>query len=106
MSSTPFLSPLTPARGLLLGCSLLLAAGCGKPATEADCEGIVARVTELELKRAQVSDPIQVQAQINDAKRSFRERALKDCVGKRLSKSALDCVAKATDAKQIVEDCF
>jgi hypothetical protein len=79
---------------------------CGKPATEADCEQIVARVTELELKQANVSDPVQIQAQVDEAKRSFRERAQKECVGRRLSKDTLDCIAKATEAKQIVEECF
>jgi hypothetical protein len=89
-----------------LFCVAGLLSGCGKPATEADCEQIVTRVTELELKEAQVADPVQVRAQVEAAKRSFRDRALKECVGKRISKAELDCVAQATNAKQIVEECF
>lgn len=80
--------------------------GCGKPATEADCEHIVTRVTQLELQAAKIGDPVQIQAQIEDAKRSFKERALKECVGKRLGRGSLECVDKATTAKQLVEECF
>jgi hypothetical protein len=87
--------------GLLLGPS-----ACGKPATEADCEKIVTRVTELELKASNVSDPQQVQAQINEAQRSFKARALKDCVGRRLSQKTLRCVEDAKEARQITEECF
>ena len=92
---------------LALTISALTAAfGCGRPATEQDCERIVARVTELELQEARVEDPQAVESQIRSAQAAFRQRMNTDCVGRRLRPSSLECVEKATSAKQIVSECF
>jgi hypothetical protein len=80
--------------------------GCGKPLTLQDCEQIVTRITELELKEAAVSDPNQVSAQITETQKTFKESMRKDCVGRRLPASALECVNQATTAKQLVDECF
>ncbi|HEX2878525.1 MAG TPA: hypothetical protein VHO25_03200, partial [Polyangiaceae bacterium] len=59
------LSNRSPLLGLaLLGFLALSLSGCGRPATVQDCEQIVARVTELELKQASITDPAIVQEQV------------------------------------------
>lgn len=89
-----------------IGLAGLLFGGCGKPLTLQDCERIVARITELELKAAAVSDQTEVESQVAQTKDTFKEQALTDCVGRRLPKSALRCVEEATTARQIIDECF
>lgn len=80
--------------------------GCGRPATVEDCEKIVARIAELELKEVAVSDQTEVKAQIQGAQTAFKERLMTDCVGRRLRQSSLDCLAKASSAEAAVKECF
>jgi hypothetical protein len=92
--------------GVVALCAAALLAGCGHKATEADCERIVVRITELELAAAQVSDPTNVNQQIERTKQTFAESVQRDCVGRRISDGTMACVDEATDAKQLVEECF
>lgn len=94
------------ALGLATLLLALLPSACGKPATSEDCERIVTRITELELAAAEIDQPQQVQQQVNSTRELFSEAAQRECVGRRISASALECVEKATTAKQIVEECF
>jgi hypothetical protein len=102
------ISPRWPIFGLrfLVTLVALVLGGCGKPLTAQDCEQIVTRITELELKEAAVSDPSQISQQVAETQKTFRERALSECVGRRLPASSLECVKRATSARQIVEECF
>jgi hypothetical protein len=84
----------------------VLAVGCGKPATMEDCQRIVVRMAELELQANHVSDPAQVEQQVAATKKSFRERAMKECVGRHLPASAMDCIDKATSTDQILSECL
>lgn len=94
-------------RRLLMACAALsLTLGCGRPATVDDCERIISRVAELELKEVEVSDKAVVQAQIEGTQAAFRDRMMSDCVGRRLRQSSLDCVNRATSASQVVSECF
>ena len=93
-------------RPLLSCATLFLALGCGRPATVGDCERIISRVAELELKEVDVSDQAVVKSQIEGTQAAFRERMLSDCVGRRLRQSSLDCVNRATSANQVVAECF
>ena len=40
------------------------------------------------------------------AQQTFKERALSECVGKRITDKSLACVAAAKDSKTIIDDCF
>lgn len=81
-------------------------AACGKPATAQDCERIVERITELELSRANVSDPVRVQSEVQAAQRKFKALSVERCVGRRLPASALDCVERAASAEKLLNECF
>jgi len=83
-----------------------LSAGCGHPATVEECEEIVEHVARLELQETLgTKNESTIKREIADAKRALKESTLKDCVGKRITKNALQCVRAATNAKTAVEDC-
>jgi N-acetylglutamate synthase-like GNAT family acetyltransferase len=94
-------------RRLLLPFLVCFSAGCGHPATVKECEAIVEHVARLELEETLgTRNDNTIKREIEDAKRALKESTLKDCVGKRITKSALECVRTATSAKIAVEDCF
>lgn len=84
--------------------SCLLLSACGRKATVEDCQRIVKRITELELKNV-VPDQ-QIGSEVSEAQETFRQRALSDCVGRRISEDALACVENATTAAAIIDECF
>ena len=90
----------------LLGtcCLFVSSIGCGRKATVDDCQRIVKRITELELK--DVVSEQQIGSEISDAQQAFRERALSDCVGRRITEKSLACVETAATAAAIIDDCF
>ena len=95
--------------GSLLLClaSLSFASGCGHPASDKECQEIVERIAILELQKAgAVSDPKAVGEQIDETKRSLAANTLKDCVGKRITERAMQCVRSAKTSAEIVDDCF
>lgn len=91
---------------LVFGCLLsgCLLSGCGREATVEDCDRIVKRITELELGGTVRGE--ELGSEIAQAQRSLHDQALARCVGKRITQNALDCVAQATSADQIVNQCF
>jgi hypothetical protein len=98
-----------PHRGAVFCRLVLLAllaplAACGRKATVEDCEQIVRRIAELELQGVVPKETLG--AEVQDAQQSFRERALADCVGRRITESSLACVASAKTAEAVIDDCF
>jgi hypothetical protein len=91
-------------RSGLAGCLLLILSSCGRKATVEDCQRIVKRITELELKN--VVPEQQIGSEVSEAQQTFRQRALSDCVGRRISEKALACVENATTAAAIIDECF
>jgi hypothetical protein len=43
---------------------------------------------------------------VQEAQKSFRERALADCVGRRITEKSLACVGTAKTAEAVIDDCF
>src|ERR1041385_3083219 len=84
----------------------LLIAACGRPATMADCDEIVARIAELELKGAKTADPSSIEKEVADTKLAFQAKARQECVGKRITERALKCVRNAKTAEEIVRECL
>lgn len=86
---------------------LMLALGasaCGRKATVEDCERIVQRIAELEL--VDVVPKEELGAEVEEAQKSFRERALADCVGRRITEKSLACVGAARTTEAVIDDCF
>ena len=92
-----------PARCCIAFLFVFLSA-CGRPATQKECDEIVVRVTELELKARGVAggDGQEVQ----ETKEALRKSTLHDCVGRRISDKAMACVRAAQTAQQLVNECF
>jgi len=64
-------------------------------------------VARLELKaNVGASNEKAILAEIDATKRELRDSTMKDCVGKRITNKALECVRKATTADEAAEDCF
>ncbi len=82
------------------------AAACGHPATPQECEEIIERIARLELEKRYPNDPDGVARQIDEMKAQLRETTGKDCVGKRITESAMRCVRDAKTSQEIVEQCF
>jgi len=87
--------------------ALTCSVGCGHPATDKECQEIVERIAVLELEKATGSnDPKSVGAQVDETKKALAPNTLKDCVGKRITERAMQCVRGAKSSSQIVDDCF
>jgi hypothetical protein len=75
-------------------------------ATEADCEQILDRIVELELKDQGITDPELVKRRTEETKTRKREQLIKTCVGKRVSQSNMECIRKAQNAAEITDKCL
>ncbi|MBX3216320.1 MAG: hypothetical protein KF850_30045 [Labilithrix sp.] len=81
-------------------CLLLLAVGCGRKATRADCEAVVDKNVEVKLRADGVTDPPLVQKRKEELRESLKDDIDK-CVGKRVTDGMLTCVKGAETAEQI-----
>jgi protein required for attachment to host cells len=89
------------ARAALL---VLLAApmmvGCGRKATHEDCEVVVDKNVELQLKALGVTDPAIVTKR-RDEMRAAMHDDIDKCVGKRVTDGMMKCVKAAETADKI-----
>jgi hypothetical protein len=97
----------------LLGLLALVApwaSGCGHPASEAECEAIVNRIVELELKAQKVTDPAEIAKRRSEslglAGDKGKAEVLQGCIGKRITDRALVCVREADNASEITDRCL
>jgi hypothetical protein len=83
------------AAALLAAGLALIAAGCGRPASRAECEEIFQRSVEIELRAQNVTDPKLI-AERSAAVRAARgEDLIARCVGRRITERAIGCVRQA-----------
>lgn len=76
-------------------------AACGHPATVDECNTIIAKSAELELRAQNVTDPAVIAQRTEAVKAARGEELLKKCVGKRITDSALACVSRAATPKEV-----
>lgn len=91
---------LVRAVALSLSC---LAAACGHPATEAECQLVVDRNVELQIK-AMSAPPGDVEKE-KARVRAEMDPMLKACVGRRITDKKLGCVKAAQSVKEL-DECF
>ncbi len=85
----------------VLAASLL--AGCGRKATEADCQIIVDQTVAVKLKEKNVTDPAAVTKMQQELREEVKGEVMDGCVGKRISDSALTCIKGAETQEEIVK---
>ena len=101
----PMWSPSRPRSPSWLAAPLFLlaagAVGCGHPATREECDQLLAKSAEIELRGQNVSDAKLI------AERTAAARATPkgvefstQCLGKRITTGALECVRKSTTAAE------
>ena len=82
----------------------VLVGGCGRPATLDECNEIVSRITRLELEaRGSAGQSAEMVKETIDA---LRKTTMKECVGRRIDDGAMACVRGASNAQQLVSECF
>ena len=65
------------------------------------------RIATLELEKSnRTSDAKSLGAQVDETKKALAANTLKDCVGKRITEKAMQCVGSARSSQQIIDDCF
>lgn len=78
--------------------SLLMLIACGHPATSEECDAIFRKSAELELRSQSVTDPAEIDRRVAEA-RASKPDLLDDCVGKRITDEAMQCVKSATTSE-------
>jgi hypothetical protein len=94
-SLRPLSFPALLALGLCLG-----TAGCGRKATHEDCEAVVDKNVELQLKALGVVEPGVVAKRREEMRASMKDDIDK-CVGKRVTDAMMSCVKNAETADKI-----
>lgn len=90
-------------RGVLTCVLLPGLLGCRR-ATEADCEFIVDRSVELELKRRSIQDPETI-AKEREKQRGLSANEIKDCVGRWVTDGKMACIRNANTSEEM-EKCL
>lgn len=90
-----------PVAALVAVSAAIALAGCGHPASVEECNTIIAKSAELELRAQNVTDPAVIAQRIEAVKAARGDELLKKCVGKRITDRALACVARAATPKEV-----
>src|SRR6476659_7546385 len=73
-----------------------LLSACGHKATEADCQIIVDRNVEVEMKKLNIVDPAAIAKRKDEERNDPKTKAdLQGCIGKRITDSMMSCVKQA-----------
>lgn len=104
MSSPAPLARRSALASAALGIALASTA-CGRPATREQCDEIAERIVRLELAKESGGLPVD-EERVREERAKHAERAERDCVGKRVTPEAMECVRAAKTSEQIVEECF
>jgi hypothetical protein len=87
-------------RHVAIGFVVLAVVGCGRNATREDCETIVDRNVEVQLRALGVQDTDLVTKRKEELRASMKDD-IETCIGKRVTDGMMTCVRKAETADQI-----
>jgi hypothetical protein len=82
-----------------VGMAVVLA-GCGRKATEADCNAIVDRNVELQMRKMNITDDAVIAKKQQEIRTQFSE-SMKGCVGRRITDGMMRCVKEAPTVEAI-----
>jgi hypothetical protein len=86
----------------LIAALAIVGAGCGRHATQADCEVILDRMVVVKLKQKNITDPASIQKMQGELRKDS-ESDFPSCVGRRITDSAMECIKKAETQEAIVK---
>jgi hypothetical protein len=76
--------------------------GCGRKATQADCELIIDRNVEVQMKAMHIDDRPTIEKKQDELRAQMKDD-LKDCEGRRVSDKMISCVNNAQSGDEITE---
>jgi hypothetical protein len=80
---------------------VVVATGCGHPATREECEAIFQKSAELELIAHDIEDPELVESRLEQVRLARGDALIDDCVGRKITDRALDCVKRASTGDEL-----
>lgn len=84
---------------------LALLGGCAHPATREECLIIFNKSAELELKKQNTDDPRLIEHRTQAFMEAGGEELIQKCVGRAMTKSAIECVKRA-ESPAAVDQCL
>lgn len=87
---------------LLCAASSLLSIGCGRKATSADCELIIDRNVEVQMRAMHIDDEPTIAKKQEELRAQFKDD-MKDCEGRRVTDKMMSCVKNAQTADEVTE---
>ena len=85
----------------MLVISSFVALGCGHPATEKECEEILQRSAELELRSRNITDAEIIKARVAAAREAKRDKLMGMCIGRRITEDAMGCIREAGTSEDL-----
>jgi hypothetical protein len=80
-----------------------LLGGCGHPATLAECEELLARSAEIELRAQNIQDPKVIAERTAAFRQARGDELLGQCTGKRITDRAMRCVREAATVDAVYQ---
>lgn len=84
----------------VVGVAVGSSAGCGRRATQEDCQLIVDKSVELQMKEMSLTSPADVQKR-EEQVRGQLQGDIASCEGRRITERTVACVQAATTAKEM-----
>ena len=85
----------------LLAVAVPSMAGCGHPASEKECETILQRSAELELRSRNITDPAMVESRVAAAREAKHDKLMGLCLGRRVTDAAMECIRQAGSSEDL-----
>ncbi|HEX7663022.1 MAG TPA: hypothetical protein VF407_00850 [Polyangiaceae bacterium] len=86
----------------LIFCGFLLLSGCGRKATQADCQLIIDRNVEVQMKAMHIDNADMIAKKQEELRTQFKD-GMKDCEGKRVTDKMMSCIGSAQTGDEITE---
>ncbi len=97
--------PLRLLRGAKFLVLFCLSTACGRPATQQECQEILRRAAKLELQE-RLGNNEMIESEVLEIEKSMHKTMMNQCVGKRITESALVCIRQAKTVDQLFGQCF
>ena len=99
----PFAAAFVLAASFVISITL---GGCGHPATERECQEILDKVVELELRGQNVNDPATLELRKKTTREARSKDLLPSCTGRKITDQAMACIRSASSYDEIDNRCL